>query len=302
MKDTTLLNLSISALLLVNTVAQDSATSEWTSLLDADLTQWELWMGAPHVTVQGLPEGTPMSKDGHGGKALGLNNDPKHVFSVKMEEDEPVLHTTGEIFGGLTTLKSYSDYHFRAQFKWGGKKWEPKLDALRDNGILFHCTGRHGAFWNVWKQSVEFQVEEKNMGDLYLLAGTSARLPAAQKDGKGKWYYDPAGEMKSFGRITGAAGGNTSHLPGSFEKPNGEWNTLELYAIGRSAVFVVNGHVVQVLHDIAKADKPREEPKPLSEGQIQIQSEGAECYYRRMEIQPITALPAVIHTAASYRE
>jgi hypothetical protein len=41
------------------------------------------------------------------------------------------------------------------------------------------------------------------------------------------------------------------HLPGDFEKPNGDWNTLELYTMRSTAVFVVNDQVVQVLHDTA---------------------------------------------------
>lgn len=31
---------------------------------------------------------------------------------------------------------------------------------------------------------------------------------------------------------------------------------------------------------------------PLKSGKLQIQSEAAECEYRRMEIRPITSLPA----------
>jgi len=33
-------------------------------------------------------------------------------------------------------------------------------------------------------------------------------------------------------------------------------------------------------------------PAPLSSGQISLQTEGAEVYYRDIEIQPITAIPA----------
>lgn len=306
MKRPSILQIGASILLMAHTVAQEPTdiAAKWTPLLDAKLTRWELWMGVPLKSVEGLPEGTPTSSSVTSGTPLGLNNDPKHVYSVRMEDGEPLLCITGEIFGGLTTLKSYSDYHFRTQFKWGEKKWAPKLDAPRDNGILFHCTGEHGFAWNVWKQSVEFQVEENGMGDLYLISGTSIRMPAEK--GEKKWYYDSAGKMKLFGVIQKASGGSALRKPGDFEKPNGDWNTLELYTLGRTAVYVVNGNVVQVLHDIGRVadpkEKPAPEPRPLSAGQIQIQSEGAECYYRRMEIQPITAFPPTIQTAVSERE
>ena len=151
------------------------------------MTDWELWMGVPHKTVAGLPPGTPTSPDGHEGTPLRLNNDPKHVFTLEMQEGEPVLHITGEIFGGLTTKETFSNYHFHCQFKWGERKWEPKLNALRDNGLLFDCTGPHGVFWHVWKRCLEFQIEEGNMGDLYCLSGTGATVPVVQGNDK-IWY------------------------------------------------------------------------------------------------------------------
>ncbi|HTJ79211.1 MAG TPA: DUF1080 domain-containing protein [Rariglobus sp.] len=264
--------------------------SAWKSLLDDKLSAWEVWIGVPHVGVTGLPEDTPMSPDGHKGTPLGLNNDPKHVFSVITEEGEPVLHISGEIFGGLTSLDSFSNYHLRVQFKWGQLKWAPRLHDQRDNGILYHCTGPHGAFWNAWKRCLEFQVQEKDMGDLFLLSGTKADV-AATLDGK-RWFYDPAGQMTSFG--AGTHNGNPSHFKGDFEKPNGEWNTLELYTLGRTSVHVVNGHVVMVVHNAANVTGSEHTETPLEGGQLQIQSEGAEAYYRRIEIQPITAFPEEI--------
>ena len=92
--------------------------------------------------------------------------------------------------------------------------------------------------------------------------------------------------MKSVGKVV--------HLPGDFEKPNGEWNTLELYAIGQTAVYVVNGKMVQVLRNIAT----NKGTKPLNAGQLQIQSEGAEAYYRRIEICSITNYPPEIRAGA----
>ncbi len=279
--------------------AQTNATpaeKDWRYLLDEKLSAWELWMGVPHVTVTNLPPGTPTSPDGHKGIPLGLNNDPKHVFSVQMEDNEPVLWITGEIFGGLTTHESFSNYHFRTEFKWGVRKWEPKLTVVRDNGILYHCTGPHGVFWNVWKRSLEFQVEEKNMGDLYCLGGTGAYAPA--RKGTRDWSYDPEAEVQRFRDGPGAVSSKNAHLIGDFEKPLGEWNVLEIYTVGTTSVGVVNGHVVQVLQRTFFTDGPPYTEQPLSAGQIQIQSEGAEAFYRRMEIQPITSFPVEITKAA----
>ena len=70
-------------------------------------------------------------------------------------------------------------------------------------------------------------------------------------------------------------------------KPSGEWNVMEVYAFGRTAVHVVNGKTVMVLTGLRDA-----KDVPLTKGRIQIQSESAEVYYRNVRIRPITELPA----------
>jgi hypothetical protein len=105
------------------------------------------------------------NSDGRNSKALGLNNDPKNVFSCKEMDGETVLHISGEIYGALTSKNEYENYHLRLQYKGGEKKWEPRLERERDSGILYYCVGPHGAFWNVWMQAQEFQVQEGDCGD-----------------------------------------------------------------------------------------------------------------------------------------
>jgi len=250
---------------------------EWRSLLDEKRSDWELWMGVPHQSVVGLPPGTPTSPDGHEGTPLGLNNDPKHVYSITNMDGEPVLHITGEVFGGLTTREAFSNYHLQLEVRWGQKKWEPKLAERRDSGLLFHCQGEHGVFWKVWKKCAEFQVEEGNMGDLFLLGGPAADV--RQVAVSNSVFFSPVGKLEP-------AKTRICHLEGNFEKANGEWNVLELYTFGQKAVFVVNGHLVNVIENTRINGNA-----PLVSGQIQIQSEGAEVEYRRIRIQSITEIP-----------
>ena len=254
---------------------------EWTDLLDPSLSQWGLWMGVPHTSVKGLPEGTPQSNDYNKGTPLGLANDPKKVFSVIEEDGKPVLKITGETYGGLTTLKEYRDYHFFCEVKFGEKKWEPRLTKQRDSGLLYHCTGPHGAFWNVCMRSLEYQVQEENLGDLYFLAGTAADVPTspgAKVPGVPEIRWDPT---QPFLPAKGAER-SVNH-----ENPHGEWTTAEFYVLGQQAIHVVNGHVVLSLDNARLKDGT-----PLVDGKIQIQSEGSEVYYRNIRLRPITAFPA----------
>lgn len=284
--------LFLTSLLLATALATHAAEEKsWRPLLDEKLTAWEVWLGPPHPSVEGLPADLSPKTP------LGLNNDPKKVFSVKLEDGEPVLHITGEIWGGLTTLESFSNFHLRTQFKWGDARWEPRKDTVRDNGILYHCNGPHGAGWDFWKQSLEFQIQEKDMGDFWQIAGTRTEIRATLIGDK--YFYSPAADWLRFGHEeNGTLKTSAAHLRGDFEKPQGEWNDLDLYVIGGDAIHVVNGKVVLALRNSVAVDLASGEESPLTSGQLQIQSESAECFYRRFEISELKEFPAPLKSEA----
>ena len=70
------------------------------------------------------------------------------------------------------------------------------------------------------------------------------------------------------------------------EQPSGEWNTIDLYCYGDTSIHMVNGKVVMILYDLREPGD-----KVLTKGKIQIQSEGAEVFYRNLEVEQITRLP-----------
>lgn len=257
----------------------------WSNLIDPTLSQWEIFTGAPHTSVTGLPSGTPQFEKVTTGTPLGLGKDPKNIFRVNTIEGVPTLYISGEIYAGLTTIKSYEDYHFTAEVKWGERKWEPRLNDKRDSGLLYHCTGPHGAFWNVWKRSVEFQIQEGDFGDLILLAGTGADSRHRFEEGNPIPIWDPASPLLTKGRVRRSS---------DRESPHGEWTKIEVYTLGGRAVHLVNGHVVLAIENIRLIDGT-----PLKQGQLQLQSEAAEVYYRNMKIRPIKAIPP--HIAAEAR-
>ncbi|RYD57651.1 MAG: DUF1080 domain-containing protein [Sphingobacteriales bacterium] len=254
----------------------------WTTLLDSSLSHWDKWIGVPHYSVDlpGYPKG-----DGMNGTPIGLNNDPLSVYKIEAVDGKPYLHISGQIYGGLTTKKEYENYHLKLEFKWGEKKYEPRLNAKRDNGILYHCYGPHGKFWNVWMNSQEFQIQEADMGDYYAL-GPLMDIKAARRlqDNEDAWIYEPTDSLRIFGD-DGVAG--RCRRGKDYEKPHGEWNTLELICLGDSSIHIVNGMVVMRLKN-SRRKNDMGMLTTLTRGVIQIQSEGAEAWYRNIQIRQIT--------------
>ena len=257
-----------------------SAITGWDDLLDAKLSKFEKFIGIPHTTVKDLPLNTFQAEDVRTGIPLGLNNDPKAVFSTYQENGKTILAVSGEIYGSLTTTKNYENYHFQAKYRWLNKKWEPRLQKPRDNGILFHSYGKHGDFWHVWKKSLEFQIQENDNGDFITIGGTSAKVPYQSKSGQ-RGIYDPYKPYLEFQ-------GYLSAYPEP-DRPNGNWNTIDLYTFGDKAIYVVNDKVVMSLKD-AKNHLG----EALRRGQIQIQSEAAEIEYKDVRIRDIDKLPPLL--------
>jgi len=263
-------------------------SENWQLLLDEDLKHWETFIGVPHTSV--ILEGAQKSDDVHVGTPLGLGNDPKEVFSVIKEKDEHVLKVTGEIYGGLTTLQEFGNYHLRVKFKWGDKKWEPRLDKKRDNGILYHCHGKHGAFWNVWMSSLECQIQEGDTGDFVTLVHARAEVSSKKINEHLYKVTSIDDEVITYGAGNGNPG--YCHINNPNEKPNGDWNVIEVLCVGNQSVHVVNGKVVMVVKNTRKVIDGEE--IELTSGKIQLQSEGAEGYYKDIEIKAIKSFPKKI--------
>jgi len=261
----------------------DWIPSPWMSLLDENLSAWEIWTGVPHKELGKLPDGideqVSLSDDGRTGTPVGLS-DPFGIFTVSYENGEPVLAVSGEVYAGLTSLEVYSDYHLTMEVKWGEAKYAPRSQLKRDSGVLYHCYDEHGQFWNVWKRSLELQIQEGDMGDLYQLAGPKSTTRT--NDGN---VWDPTSEPST----------KSGHVirQKDHESPNGEWTRIDLYVMGDRAIHMVNGEIVLALESALNHKN-----ESLIEGQIQIQSEGAEVYYRDIRIRSIDRFPSAVASLA----
>ncbi|MGZ3750620.1 MAG: 3-keto-disaccharide hydrolase, partial [Mucilaginibacter sp.] len=132
----------------------------------------------------------------------------------------------------------------------------------------------------------EFQVEQGNCGDYWGVAGGMADIPVLKRYDT-DYVYNPQGLLSIFSE--GSKQGRHCIKNGDAENPSGQWNTLDLYCHGDTSIHVVNGKVMMVLYNNKQMDNGQ--TSPLTKGKIQIQSEGAEVYYRQIKVLSIDGLP-----------
>ena len=242
-----------------------------------DLNGWDTWIGPPLNDAGKKLSDIP----------VGLNNDPKHVFTVVEQDGEKVIRISGENWGGISTKQEYADFHLQMLFKWGTLTWGQKKKKKRDSGLLYFSVGEHGADYGAWMRSQEFQIEEGNCGDYWGVAGGMQDIPAIKKSDS-EYVYDPYGQVYTFSATSNV--GRHCIKQGDAENPSGEWNTVDLYCHGDTSVHVINGKVMMVLYHSGQLEKGQ--VIPLVKGKIQIQSEGAEVFYKHIMIEPLDAMPA----------
>jgi len=245
-----------------------------------DFSGWESWLWVP-LPASKVP-GAERDAKGHYTKPLGLNNDLIGMFTVETVDGKPAIHVSGEGYGTLTTVETFSNYHLRAEFKWGEKKFGA-ANRPRNGGFLYHAYGNHGDVGGRWMNAHQYQIEEGNCGD-YIGVG-AVLADATVKAAGGKRVYDPKGDAFTFhGNVKESS--RCTRADGE-EAASGGWNTLEIYCVGDEVVQLINGHVA------VRLEKSRKENgEPLTSGHIALQIEAAEIYFRDIRIEPATEIPA----------
>ncbi|MFT4075832.1 MAG: DUF1080 domain-containing protein [Asticcacaulis sp.] len=248
-----------------------------------DLDDWSAWLGYRDPGLTYNPgSARPI---GPGGKG--------DTFSVVAEDGAPALRVSGETWGSLVHKGDFRNYHLHLEYKWSGKRYAPRLDQPENNGLLYHTHGAPGAVWGTWSRSVEFEIMTGSVG---MVVPVGAGLAVDSSVAIDPAIIDPK-QRFMVGAPKGAAVGNTAlwNIENNVnaDRPVGEWNRLDLYVFANHAVHVVNGvPVMEVwgLCDKVSADAPCE---PLTHGAIQLQSEGAETFFRNITIEPINSLPVI---------
>jgi hypothetical protein len=227
-------------------------------------------------------------------------DDPQRVFSVVDQVDgTPAIRVSGQHWGGLYTKQKFANYRLMAEFRWGLVTWGGRTTAAKDSGILLHCSGRDGNFLSKtfdgpWMRSYEFQIIEGGVGDLLVLGGYEPdgtvqkyfATASVVNDRDGEPCWDAKGTPKGFeaGRVNwwgrdpdwadklGYRGRQDAESPGA------EWTHIEVVCAGDTLDYFVNGQRVNQATQLSHQS-----------GQLIFQSEGAEIFFRRIELHPLPA-------------
>lgn len=191
----------------------------------------------------------------------GVGSDPDHVFTWENGQ----LHISGQHYGYVATKQTnFSNYKLVAEFKWGKKTWAPREKNARDSGVLVHGNGKD----QVWPRSIEAQLIEGGCGDVLVVNGAyltvdgktlGPRIARFDRPGRNPWKDE-----------LGFRG------PNEIEKPIGQWNRLEVLCDGDRVKVSVNGHTT--------IEGTNASP---TSGKIVLQSEGAEVFFRRVDLYPL---------------
>jgi hypothetical protein len=174
----------------------------------------------------------------------GGKGDPDKTWTIK----DGVLACSGRPAGYIRTEKAYKNYHLRLEYRWPANPG--------NNGVLVHMVGDD----RVWPKSLECQGRFHNQGVFWEIGG---------------WKFN---EHKTGGhRVRGR---RVEKYGEHNEKPRGEWNVYEVWAVGDVVRPYVNG---KLMNEATGCE--------TTAGKICFQSEGAPIEFRNITIAPATDKP-----------
>ena len=238
--------------------------------------------------------------------SVGKNNDPNKVFKIEngMIHVLDVPDNPPDMTGYLATNQEYGHARVRLEYKFGTKRYGSRSEARRDAGLLYYFFGPDF----VWGNNLELQIQEQDTGDLWINGGVSVTspviAPAVPIWGGGGGAPYTVKSTYSAGRRnrppgTSAASNGSGQADsvnirrilksGDFENRDG-WNTVEAVLDGDRVTHLVNGRVVFTGHTVLRQDESNPDKwTPLTAGKICLEAEGAEVWYRNIEIKDIPA-------------
>ena len=172
-----------------------------------------------------------------------INAEPGSCPDTTWTVADGVIRCTGKPFGYLMTQQVYADYKLHVEYRWYAQSEQ------MNSGVFVLKTGPDSFFLPT---AIEAQLKKGSAGDFVL-------LPKAT--------------------INGLENPRIASVPkkaDSSEKPDGEWNSVDVTVKGSAVTVVVNG-VLQNQGTNAYTDA----------GQICLQSEGGPIEFRNVTIEPV---------------
>ena len=213
--------------------------------------------------------------------------------SLMFEVKDGVVHTYPGQEAGSTQPSAYfqtrdehSDFVLHVEYQWGDKKFAPRMARLKDAGLIFHI---YEGMENSWPHGIECQIEDKDVGDLWLITTRSDvatrnapphagpdplqdSSPSYAADGQASTY----GDRNKYVRIRHSE---------NFEHPG--WNSVDVVVRGDSAVYLVNGKANMRISHMKRWDGATNSWVKLDRGKILFQAEYAEISYRNIKIRSV---------------
>jgi hypothetical protein len=206
-----------------------------------------------------------------------------------------------QLFGYIATERFYSNYVLRFEYKWGTNRFGARAKSKRDAGVIYHMFGED----SVWPSGVECQVQEGDVGDVYTVntrvtttvdvktTNVTALLTTNANTGAIQTNYGvrpvfltvPDGGVPF---VQGVSNGIRRVIRSSMSEHDG-WNKVEINVCGSYATHCVNGRLVNLPGKMQKIVNGGW--VPLAAGKIIFQLEGAEVFYRNIEIQDRKSQP-----------
>ncbi len=213
----------------------------------------------------------------------GIDRDPLGIFKI----EDGVVHVLdidltqpGLEFGYLATHREYGDFHLRFEYRFTEKNFVGFIDS----GFFIHMVGPD----MLWPRSQECQVMVGDSGSMYMFdhATIETTIDPANPGNPtylegGQPYTTPRAANPFYPRVTHSMANDSPT----------EWNTVEVIAIGETSEFIVNGHVT--FRSTARRQPHPEFPDdpsmdiPLTRGRLVLQEEGAEIFFRNVEVKEL---------------
>lgn len=260
----------------------DKHSDDWVSIWNGeDLTGWDTFFASPF-------SGSDKTQSGF----IGLNNPEQDIIKVVKLDDGNTIRISGVAWGMMFTKQKYHNYHLKLKVKWGKDMHVPRANGPRDSGLLYHGFGGAGSE-GVWMSSQELQIQEGDIGDYWPTGDIKIDVPSKLHDSLYYQYNEQSpfrtyyyAQINNENSSDSLAKRRVLKFPDR-ERPYGEWNDIDLICYGDSSVHVVNGAVVMRLFNSCKMS----DNSPVTSGQLILQSEGAEVYYKDIRIKSIDKMP-----------